>query len=52
MSDRGEEDVQAQKSLSVAFEVSSATQSLLLIYSVVNSSEISSQPCLHTYVLI
>jgi len=43
MSDRGEEDVQAQKSLSVAFEVSSAT--LPLIYSVVNSSEISSQPC-------
>lgn len=49
---RGEEDGQAQKGLSVALGVSSAMQRLCLIYSVVNSIEISSQPCLHTYVPI
>lgn len=45
----GEGDGKAQKSLSAALGVCNATGWLCLIYSAVNSSEISSQPCLHTH---
>lgn len=43
----GEGDGQAQKSFSAALGVCNATRWLSLIYSAVNCSEISSQPCLH-----